>query len=140
MAIKNVPLCDDVQNTSRSFFGQHFSAMKFLVSRVGCRLCCETRREEKKVGRVVSLSIDLQDISELDRDAVIASCEKKRSFLFMSRVALRVRHSGRAQLPRNFLIRCISMQVQAMQEKRVSSLLLSSTAVWLAFTYLTEGL
>lgn len=35
-------------------------------------------KTKKKVGRVVSLNIDLQGISELDRDAVIAPCAKKR--------------------------------------------------------------
>lgn len=52
---------------------------------------CETTREKEKVGRVVSLSIDLQGVSELDRDAVIASYKTRKKILLLSRDALRVR-------------------------------------------------
>lgn len=46
--------------------------------------------KKKKVGRVVSLNIDLQGISELDRDVVIAPRRKtiKTLLMLMSRVAL----------------------------------------------------
>ena len=51
-----------------------FSA-KFLVFFMGL---VSEENQRREVGRVVSLSIDLQDISELDRDAVIASCRGKK--------------------------------------------------------------
>jgi hypothetical protein len=100
-----------VQNTEKQLSHLSFEdispRLKFLVSLEGFGYIA--RREEKKkkkVGRVVSLSIDLHGISELDRDAVIALSEEKKNFLFMSRVALRVQDFPE----RNFLIRCISMQ------------------------------
>lgn len=102
----------------------------------------ETRREEK-VGRVVSLSIDLQGISELDRDAVIASCKKReKDFVYVQRCITCAKVSPR--IPRNFLIRCILDASKCKQGKeglKKNSFRLrgSCIAICLAFTYLSEG-
>jgi hypothetical protein len=94
MAIKkNVPLCDDGKMREKNFeifFSSYNLKHFFLRAKIsrfnaGSFMLSETRREEK-VGRVVSLSIDLQGISELDRDAVIASCKKReKDFVYDQR-------------------------------------------------------
>src|SRR5690349_18781985 len=61
--------------------------------------------KKKKVGRVFSLSIDLQDISELDRDVVIASVQRREKDCLCLKVALRVFAAVAAIRIRSFLIR-----------------------------------
>lgn len=115
------------KTTSRSFTRSMSPHWKFLVSQEGFDYVARQGEKKKKVGRVVSLSIDLHGISELDRDAVIAPKEEKKKICLWPEL-----HYDFPE--RNFLI---SMRkCRAMHEKLVSSL----TAVSLALTYLTEGL
>lgn len=54
--------------------------VKFLVLSDACLCSVRRPREKEKVGRGVSLSIDLQGVSELDRDAVIASYKTREKY------------------------------------------------------------
>lgn len=103
-------------------------AKTFLVSHIAAHVGRRSEDEEK-VGRVVSLSIDLQGISELDRDAVIASrawWERRKDFVYVQRcITFSVFSFLPARTSRNFLIRCKCTQRQRRSRKKlVLSLLL----------------
>lgn len=62
----------------------------FFLRDVSSLVLSDGEERKKKLGRVVSLNIDLQGISELDRDVVIASHGEGKKIVYVQRCSAKL--------------------------------------------------